>query len=345
MASIAGCSDERGQGRQYGPGSLEAYETPVRTLNGRVLTADERLGRPFTLAVTGPRLVVIDNASELAVHVYHSSDGRHVRSFGRRGAGPGEFKGPWSVATRSGSPDDVWIFDIALNRLTRAPLDAERAAIGSPEIVNFHDVLPTGPLWMGDSLIVSSGFFSRGRLARFSPSGEFLAYVGALPPGAEETPITVRQHAYVGTAVKNDARARLAIATRHSDQLEILRPNGTLVTSARGPFAFAPRFTVERRGENLAMSTDESLRFGYVHAAASDDRIYALFSGRTREGFGSRAPFGQYIHVFDWDGKLREVLRVDTDLLALGISDDGRTLYAIRHDPTPALLAYSLPEI
>jgi len=336
LIGVGGCADRTHPARNAGD-ALDEYHLPVRSIRGRVMGAE--LGRPSAITVVGPNVVVLDDATDSVVHVIRAADGTLLRSFGRRGEGPGEYRSAWSLATAPGGGSGVWIYDMALRRFT-AIRDVEDPSGAVHGIALRTDGAATTPLWLTDSIIVSPGFFSGGRLARLTPRGAVRGYVGVLPPGGAEIPPSVRQHAYTGNLTKSEARSLLALATRHADQIEIYRPDGTLVKRARGPFGFAPRFTVSTRGGSPAMSTDDGLRFGYIDVAATDERIFALFSGRTRRGSGGDAAFGRYVHVFDWSGTLRDVLRLDADLLTLAV--DGRTLYGVRHDPEPAVVAFRL---
>lgn len=86
------------------------------------------------------------------------------------------------------------------------------------------------------------------------------------------------------------------------------------------------------------------LRFGYVAVAATDDRIYALFSGRITAAFGREAPYGEYVHVYDWNGEMQGVLKLDRASVGIAVDPEGEALYATTEDPRPAVRAYSLRE-
>jgi TolB-like 6-blade propeller-like len=184
-----------------------------------------------------------------------------------------------------------------------------------------------------------------GRLAVFSSSGEFTGTVGDTPPAAPGVPAQVAGHAYQSTARLSPDRTRLALVTRHADRLEIYRADGTLAARATGPRGFEPVYSVARnpRGEPI-FGSGRDLRFGYVDVAATEERIYALYSGRTRGQAPGRANFGRWVHVYDWSGRLHEVLGLDSDVLGIAVSADGGTLYAVRHEPAPALVAYPLAD-
>jgi hypothetical protein len=143
-------------------------------------------------------------------------------------------------------------------------------------------------------------------------------------------------------AVRPDGR-RIVIATQYADQLEFYGPDGGRIKTVRGPFGFDPRFTVVDIQGFKTMSSDESMRHGYVDVTATQDRVYALFSGRTREAFGGGASFGRYVHVYDWDGKLLQVLTLDRDLISITLSADERRVFGAAHDPEPVIMTYDLP--
>jgi TolB-like 6-blade propeller-like len=210
-------------------------------------------------------------------------------------------------------------------------------------VVLRSDLGPMNAVRLSDSLIVSLGLFTRGRLALFSGAGTLRRVVGPLPPTRDGVPATVAQHAYTGTLVRHPHRPWLALATRHADRVELYDLDGTLRRVARGPAEFEPVYEAQVRGGAPTMATGDDLRFGYVDAAAAGDRLYALYSGHTRGERPGRANFGQQVHVFTWNGELQRVIPLDQPVLGIAVSGDGHTMYAVRHDPEPAILRYQLP--
>ncbi|MCG8467045.1 MAG: TolB-like 6-bladed beta-propeller domain-containing protein, partial [Gemmatimonadetes bacterium] len=81
---------------------------------------------------------------------------------------------------------------------------------------------------------------------------------------------------------------------------------------------------------------------GYLDIDAADGAVYALFSGRTDRGFGADMMFGRFVHVFEWDGTLREAYELDREALALAVSADEGTVFTAIRDPLPAVMAYEI---
>ncbi|MBB4635845.1 BF3164 family lipoprotein [Longimicrobium terrae] len=340
FACVTACG-ERAPSLKYGPAELDHSSLRPVKVNSRVFASGSFLGMPGRMLVSGDYLLVLDGATDSAVHVISTRDGHRVRSIGRRGKGPGEFEGARSFAVRSAG-DPPWVFDISLGRLTQVDPATPFHPASARTLLLAGEVLPVQPLWLNDTLLVSPNFSDRGRLTFFNSEGKFLRGAGTLP-SAPGTPPSVLQQAWVGGMTASRSRGLLAIATFYADQLEIFRNDGTLVRKVRGPFHFDPQYTVANAGGMLTMSSGDAMRIGYSSVVSTDEYIYAVFSGRTREGFGPSSSFGRYIHVFDWDGELVKVLELDTAVLSLALSADHRTLYASRHEPEPAILTFQIP--
>lgn len=330
------------------PACRPGEEVPNDTwvpLASRVLTESEAFGRPADVLATGSLVVVSDGLGGPALHVVAAETGELLGSFGRKGEGPGEFQAPRALSESPGEPGVVWLHDLQLKRVTE--IDAEAAARGDPTAVRRSILfragqLPLHPVWTGDGF-VSTGIFAGGRLARMDTAGVPTRAFGPLPPTRDGVPTPVVQHAFTGTLAR--ARdGRLALAARHSDRIDVYAPDGALVRTIRGPLGFEPVFEVAYQNGVPYMASGDDLRFGYLDVAVTDARIVALHSGRTRKAFPGRANVADEVHVFDWEGRLLRRLRLDHETLTLALSPEGRRLYTVRREPTPALVAQDLPE-
>lgn len=338
---LTGCGSDE-PALRHGPGELDHSDLRPIRIAGRVVAQGDFLALPSGVVPIQDYLLVVDGGSETKLHVL-GADGRRIRSLGREGAGPGEFRGIRSVVQAPGGGARAWVYDVTLSRMTEVDLAAPQEPSGMKIVTLAQNISPIQPLWLGDT-IVSPNFSERGRLTFFGSAGQFLHAAGPLPTDAKGTPASVLQQAWMGQIAVSRQRGLIALATFYADQLEIYRSDGSLVRTVRGPFRFDPKFeTADAGGGFLTMSSGESMRIGYSHVAATDDEIYVLFSGRTREAFGGGSSLGRFVHVYDWNGELKRVLELDEAVLSLSVSPDLKSLYAVRHDPEPAILAFPLP--
>ena len=305
--------------------------TALPTLTGTVLNAAPALAIPTSLAVVGDYLVVIDAASDSALHVLDRHTGRLVRSVGRRGKGPGEFQGAWSLSKDLRSDRAVWVYDLPLRRLTRVPLSAQEdvRASGRTLLRLTDGAVLTGPQWIAPDTILTLGFLLDARVALFDSLGHRTGGLGR-PPFAPEAGQPM-QAAQALLAAHPDHR-RYAITNRYVSRIELLDLASGTMQAVAGPVAV-----------NTGPATVDLDRFAYVDAAATATQVVALFSGRSRAEYEADAGFGDQLHLFDWTGRLTGAYRLDADVLAIAVDEAGGFVYALRHDPVPAVVRYRLP--
>jgi len=306
-------------------------DASLPALAGTVLNASPVLALPKRIAVVGDYLVVIDAASDSALHVFDRHTGRLARSVGRRGKGPGEFEGAWALSQDVHADGTVWVYDLALRRLTRVPLSAnadEHASARRMLHLSGGAVL-TGPRWIAPDTILSLGFLMDARVALFDSTGRRSGAMGRplFSPEAGQP----MQAAQALLAAHPDHR-RFAIANRYVSRIELLDLARGTIQSVAGPVAVNPGPAVIDLG-----------RFAYVDVVATATRVVALFSGRTVEEYEGDAGFGNVLHVFDWEGRFLGAYRLDADVLAIAADEGGDAVYALRHDPVPAVVRYRLP--
>lgn len=329
------------------PACERAPEPPSPTLTGEVIATGDFLDQPGQMEVADDRLVVLDRSAP-RVHVFDLT-GAHLGSFGQNGEGPGEYRSAVHVQRDARDSRGVWIFDRTLGRMTRLrfgrgplPEMKEMVSLNAGTGVFLH------PAWLDDTTLVVSAIsptYSDGRLLLTNRAGGATRMIGKPPrhPGSAAVPTTVLQHAYEGPLTVRPDRSRFALATRQADRVEIFRANGAQLAEVVGSTGFLPEFEVRERAEGVSMATGNDLRAGYVGLASTDEHIYALFSGQLRSEAGANTFFGREVHVFDWSGKKVGQIELDEIAAAIAVTPDGRQMFAIRHDPEPAVVRYELP--
>jgi len=328
------------------PAELMHDDIDVYGLNGTVLCDSAALGIPTDVALLGSYLAVIDLASDSVLHIIDIESGQIVGQFGRRGEGPGEFKSAWSLATVAHDTSAVWVYDVALRRLTLVdiPLSLQNQRLHAKAMISLQSPgVPTGPLWIDSQTVASLGFYSEGRIRLFDSNGQSVGLIGATPGSASHVEPATMQHVYQGTLVRHPTRGMLAAVTRHASIVEVYGTDGKQVFRTTGPVPFEPMYGIRSRGNGTSMVSGPDLRFGYVDACADSGAIYALFSGRTRAGYPQSSFTGRYVHVFLWDnGRFEMAMKLDADAISIAVDTVSSTLFAVRHNPTPAIVSFPL---
>lgn len=322
---------------------IDHGEVAVTEVSGEVLTDTIGLDIPTAITLVGEYVVAIDIGSDSSLHVIDRSNGRLVRSFGRRGGGPGELEGAWSLDPIPNDSQSFWVYDLALKRASLVNIDApvERNPISVSRYVQFVDQPTlTGPIRDMTGRWFSLGFFADGRLGVFDDEGNRLSVWGQVPPGPEYAPAVSRQQAWQSTLVARPDRALFASLPRYGSRIELLDAQDGVVVEVQGPVTVQNEI---RAGPTLAgPSMTRDTRFGYIAASANQDGFFALFSGRTLGEFPRRANFARYVHVFDWRGDIVRVFHLEHDALSIAVDDGGETMFVLVHDPYPAIVRYTI---
>jgi len=335
--TLISCSDD-------GLPRVPESEGKPLSVRSTVLQDGSFLRRPRGIAILESGIVVLDAGAE--IHVLNAADGGLLASARPEGDGKGGLRNPSAVEADLRDGNSVWVYDQTQARSTRFTLTGtDRPSLNPSGTLEFRSDAPLlQPVWLDDSTLVAHGLFEDGRLNVFDHTGAKTRSLGALPvePEGRRVEARVRQHAYTGTLTASSLRGRLAMATRHADELTIYSADGAVIRQVRGAQGFEPNYQVRRVKGVPYMTTGDDLRFGYVDLASTDSLIFALFSGRTRAEAPGQANYGRFIQVFDWDGNLRRTYQLDSEVVAIAAERSGDHLLAARHHPTPALLRIPL---
>jgi hypothetical protein len=99
---------------QQAPPAWQLSASPTLTLGGPTASGPTEFSNPYDGAFWGSRLVILDGATQ-SLRVFSLRDGSHLATYGRKGAGPGEFS---NAAYIQPFGDSVFVSDIQQSRYT-----------------------------------------------------------------------------------------------------------------------------------------------------------------------------------------------------------------------------------
>jgi len=349
-ASCTGTASDADSASSYRPiivsddVALPPHESfsPV-SLSSEPFSSDTVLGQPGTLVVHDGLLWVVDYSGEPWLHALDTVSGRVAWSGGQRGEGPGQF-GMINGLGTAGTPGTLWAFDANARRFTA--IDTTLGGIVNPELVGFtmpgrlSRATPFGdgtffglqmlPPDSGHAVVVD-------RTGAITESGEWPFLGGDSVPRLERMLASGGSLGVVLCAHPNGARA--AVAYSAAGRIDVFDSTAQHVGAAEVPFPADAAFSV---GDDGSLHASRP-RFWYRDCTATAEHLFALFSGRRWDDYdppdGSAAEF---VHVFTWDGRLVRVLHLDQQVAQIGVSADGRTLYAVPMGEA-AIIRYAVP--
>ncbi|MCY4171789.1 MAG: BF3164 family lipoprotein [Bacteroidetes bacterium] len=311
-------------------------------LDGELFIDSDSLENPTDISVGSSYVFIGDPYADYAITIFDINTGNFITRSGAKGTAPNEVQFLWSLDFKPGS-DSGWVYSY-------------------PRVLKFVNGLsvtgnilrltgggaPMSPVWVENDQVASTGGYESGRIGIYSLTGEFIETIGPDPPGDVSDPVIVRQHVYEAILKTNSDGNRIVVASQNTDQIEIFNVSG-LLHLIRGPGFHEPVFSVSTgsNGDPLMMVEDETVQ-GYVSVAVTDHLIFALYSGRTRGWIRSQryySPPAQKVIVFTCTADPIALFNLEDGAMDLGVSRDGRYLYAIYRRPLPLVLRYEIPSL
>jgi len=328
---ISGCSRDDGSIKMSG-----------ERLHGSVLI-NEKANQPLPhlVSVAGPAIFVAGE-NDTMIYVFNRFTGRRVLEVGRRGAGPGEFRWVQSMQPQQtrGRKYSMWAFDAKLGRLTGFDIIDDTTVVMDSSFLSLGSYESVG--WLDDSTLVGIPFFSKNRFMILNVDGTVRDSAGLLPLIAEGVPISVAHEIYFPSVAVRPLGKLVAVGARFAGRIDMYDHGNHSVFAADVPVPYPP---IVNQGFNGAIAVHRitgQTTFGYLSLAATNERLYGLFSGRSMASCHECAWYGDQVHIFDWAGKLLSVIDLDADAIGIAAAEDDKTLYTVNRDPMPIIRSYPL---
>lgn len=331
-----------------GPGevSTKTYNyVPATLARTSIFTDAEFITAARKVMVQDDYIVIGDSRGDTLIRVF-DTNGRHLGSLGANGQGPGEFMTVWWMVDGRTANPGIWFFDIGNQRLTHhnfSEYPKHIDQINPFSIRLIHDGPITNIAWLDDDDFLGIGRLSEGRFAYFDMDGEVVRVTGTLPNFRSEAPMKVRQQAYVGYTLRHPSDSLLVEVTRFADRLTIYDFDGNVLHHARTSNPYEPEDEMRiLMREKPPQGKDFTPRYAFLDVTANEEVIYALYSGRA-DGT-PRSNYGNLVFAFDWAGNFLKSYQLDEDVFSITLTPSGKSLFAVRHNPSPAILQIDLKQ-
>lgn len=307
--------------------SYQAWTTD--SISPTLVSADTTFGQVNDVVAGREVVWVLDLAGAPAIHVLDRSDGAVRAATGRRGEGPGEFINATEISAPA-DQDTVWVFDGGQQRMTGLRLDdSTHLSLVGPIRLDF-------PATPRRAIRVGQGFVAwittpKEQLVFFNGNGRAEGTLNALLLGTDEIPYRQREILSTSNALcASPDGMHMAIAYLSAGRVTLVDVPQRTSHQARVPFPSDALFERDSRGDYHWRRP----MLHYVACAATNDALYALYSGQVMPipppPDKAGAPEAAHaIHVFDWAGRLQSILLMSEQGTGLAIDPDGRYLAVV----------------
>jgi hypothetical protein len=296
--------------------------------------------RRFILLDNQYFIFIADTDGEI-LQIYDIDSGENIKSFGKKGQGPGEFVGASIVSPSPSNPKEFWIYDVTLRRLTKYNIETvlNSTDIKPDYIVNIcaDAGQPFNFSFLSDNTFIASGAF-QSRLCFYNLNGDTIKTNGYVP-GKRDHNVTIFEHlvvAYQCALNFNHRKKKIAICNYDGDLLEIYDIKGNIIKTVHGPDLFIPEYIPYSGHAKMT-----SQRCGYTDLCSSSNYIYCVYSGERQENMQDwLVGCGKNILIFNWQGEPVKQVKTDIRLGPINFSEERNTIYAICYDGAEFYIGY-----
>lgn len=291
------------------------------------------ISSPHKMVMAGDLLAVSDRKSDSLLWFIDVVQGVCLGKGCTRGQGPNEA----SIITSLTSPNGKHFTVYEPNRRILYGLQWKEGKCMTDVLLRirkgntgFHQkVYPLG------NTFLSTGFYEKQPFCLIDSFGNISDTFGEYPYRDEaerETSGIVKGQVYQGGITVSSSRNRMVAYSILGNNLQFYQIDTKMPTLLYEEHAEFPEYKYE--GENY-LGASRKNKLTYLDAAASDNRIYLLYSGKTIDKEGMDAFSGNVIYVYDWGGKRLAELQCNRPLRCITLSPDGNTMYAMTADDNP----------
>ncbi|MDD4032271.1 MAG: BF3164 family lipoprotein [Bacteroidales bacterium] len=298
-------------------------------IKGKDLNISNKIKRPISFKIIDNYLIFKDNQKGKELTIFDLNDFSKQYYLGKTGEGPGEIinAGPLSSGKHS-----FYLFDYGKRILSKFLTDSlDREDYKGEEIFKNNEYTYTDVALINDTCYLAVGVFPDFRFRLIDSHGNvFLKDIEYPIENTEKKLFHIRGMAYLSIIRAHPKQPRFAAADRYGGSLSVYNIDfqSFSISKINGFDLFFPQFETYNYNGTPNFKPNESTRWGYLSLSVTDERIYALYSGKNQKK-GISYQQGNIIHVFNWEGNPLYRLTLDKEVRHIDVDSSRKTLYAL----------------
>ena len=308
---------------------------------------DTFIGNPVRLTKIDTLIYVVDSKLDSLVHIFDIKNNVYKGLGISKGNGPNELLSVGHV-TPSIDKKSVWAHDITSRQWKQydRELNTVIDKIQFSQNINNKLYQIDEPQWISDNLFVCLNFYSHKE--RFYVVNRDLTDITPVfnPQFSfdDNVPSSLMDDIFSSSIHVRPDKKKVVLTGRYLDCIEIYNIDGSLTKLLKGPETnFNFKFDKNRSVARGAVIKTPDSRRAYLCVKSTNDRIYALYSGKER---GDSPDYPDYsysniIYTFDWEGNLLKKYVLDCQIGDFDVDESTQTIYAI-NDMDSSIVSFNL---
>ncbi|MFC3560508.1 BF3164 family lipoprotein [Pedobacter jamesrossensis] len=289
------------------------FSVPAHVKAGRIFLGDDFI------------VLRNDDLKQDSLFLQYSLTGKLEKKYVQQGTK----QGMAYAAMSSGIVDNkIWFHDLALSKVVI--IDPKSSSNAKSEF-KLKDFAYSTQL-VNENTLLTSGFYHSTYLLEYLnlSSGKVEKQIGQFIPPDKKIPFFNWKAAYESFLFLRPNREKAVLAGRYSDNIEIFDLVKKSKLSISGPENFEPDFkpATDSISNDYKISFTKKSKIANTGGFVTEKYIYLLYAGiefLNVDWIGH----SDVIHVFDWNGKPIERIKLDKKVKSIAVSKDDKILYTV----------------
>lgn len=295
----------------------------------KVIYNQDQIAEPLSMFFHKEKLYILDFYSNTFISIIDLVNVNNVYHIGRKGRGPGEIQHPTSLLNNE-SMNKLELYDADGVHLFFFDLDSAVNFIDYiPHSISFqkNSQNPYKLISLNNSFFLGSGSYGEKRFAIYKKDSLFKKTTN-YPKNYEVANHKSLMSLIFQSDFIKSTNGKYMVSTISTGQiLDFFKvSDDSILTLKNYNFGNPVVIDVSKEGFESVATLPTNI-YGVVSLAATQEYLYALYSGRSSSKFKEYAYYGNKVLVFNWDGSPVKLLKLDKDIKVIAVSPDNLCLY------------------
>lgn len=180
-------------------------------------------------------------------------------------------------------------------------------------------------------LVISTGFYEEGRYLLYSLVDGSARYFLSYPETPQYPDLQQKTKAMLyGSSILRirPDQSAFVCADMYSGLIDFCRVEADSIYRVKTVCLHYPKVNISE-SPSLRVAYYRDNRFGFSDIAVTNDKVYALYSGKSCQEAGSRVTECQTLLVYDWEGVLEQCITLDMNLVNIVFDPMEEMIYGI----------------
>jgi hypothetical protein len=296
---------------------------------------------PHILTIKNGKVVLASISGENLIHIIDQKTMEYLVGKGNPGEGPDEIMNVWEF-DMGFNENTIWAYSNTGKSFNEFDLSDSSKSVVSKIRQSGDWIQGMSMNWVKRNEIISYMNFSENKFIVFDSLGKQISKVGPWSTTAKISDESkfVLSALNQGSKSINREKLKLVLAKVKFDEFEIFDLNNQTEKVLKGPVNKEFNYTIQADGNVNVALEDENSIYGYNNSFMTENFIFLVFIGKTRNQLRETKETSRDIFQFDLEGNPIAHFKTNVSIRSIAVDEKEKKIYAITEDREPGIAVF-----